>query len=49
MIKFMAGIVFGIILATVGMQGVINIFQKSAITVDNSVDKIKTIAKENVK
>jgi len=40
--NFLMGVIFGIILATIGVQGVVNI-------VDSGVHAVETIAKNTVK
>jgi hypothetical protein len=42
MIKFFAGTVFGIVLATVGLSGIANM-------IDNTVNSTKTVIEENAK
>lgn len=48
MIRFFAGVIVGIVLATIGVQGVATILTKSAPVIDSSVNTVKQMAKDNV-
>lgn len=47
--NFILGVIVGIILATVGLQGVVNIFQRAVPVVDSAVSTVKSTAIEQAK
>ena len=49
MIKFITGVLVGIILATIGVKGIVGILNKSAPIIDAQVTNVKQIATENSK
>ena len=49
MFKFIAGVILGIVLSTIGLDGVAHMMHKAAPHVDSAVSQVKDYAKENVK